>query len=71
MMWDQGMGGFGWLFMASVWLLLVVGVVWLVHSLTDRPVGGAASPARRILDERFAAGELTVEEYEQRRRVLH
>ena len=70
MMWGQGMGGVGWLFMGSVWLLLVGSLVWLVRSVMDQPAGRGGSQARRILDERFAAGELSVEEYEQRRRVL-
>lgn len=70
MMWGYGMGGFGWLFM-TVWLVLVVGlVVWLVRAATGSAGSGDRTGARRILDERFAAGELSVEEYERRRRVL-
>ena len=71
MMWGYGMGGFGWLFMTA-WLVLVVAVVvWLVRTATGSADGGGGRQgAKRILDERFAAGELSVEEYEQRRRVL-
>jgi putative membrane protein len=64
--------------------LLVVGVVLLgvtvVRVLAGGVVDAAAGPplapsdadgsARRILDERYAAGELSTEEYRQRRRVL-
>lgn len=57
---------FGWLFMLIFWALFAIGLVWLVQSLTR----GRDDGARRILDERFAAGELTPEEYEQRRRAL-
>lgn len=62
----MGGWGFGWFFMVTFWALFAVGLVWLVASLGRRGDGGA----RRILDERFAAGELTPEEYEQRRRAL-
>ena len=71
MMWGYGMGGFGWLFMFA-WLVLVIAVVvWLVRTAAGSVDGGdGRQGAKRILDERFAAGELSVEEYEQRRRVL-
>ncbi|HET9102544.1 MAG TPA: SHOCT domain-containing protein [Solirubrobacteraceae bacterium] len=37
----------------------------------DRGVGGAEEePALRILDRRLATGEITVEDYEQRKRIL-
>ena len=63
--------------------LLVVGVTLLVITAVRVLVGGIADssdrksialgsggPARRILDERYAAGELSTEEYQHRRRVL-
>jgi len=79
------MMGFGagmswmWLF----WLLLVVGVA-LVAVVAVRAVGGGltggnrgaqgrqseTSGARQLLDERYARGELTTEEYRERLRVL-
>ena len=70
MMWGYGMTWFGWVFMVALWVLVVVGIVWLIRSLADRGDGFGPSSARRILDERFASGELSVEEYEERRRVL-
>lgn len=73
------MGGFGmgaaWLF----WLLIVVGVVLVIVLLVRllgsgrRPAGrtGAGrSAARQLLDERYARGELTSEEYQERVRTL-
>lgn len=72
--------GMGWMWL--FWLLLIVGVVVLLvlavrvfgGGLTDR-AGGAApshgpSRAQEILDERYARGELTTEEYRERLRVL-
>lgn len=67
MMWGYGFGWFGWLMMLAVWVLFVAGVVWLVRNLATP---GSDYGARRILDDRFARGELSAEEYEQRRRVL-
>ncbi len=69
MMWGYGFG-LGWLLMVAWWALVVVGIVWLVRSLSGRQDEADPRSARRILDERFAAGELSVEEYEERRRVL-
>jgi putative membrane protein len=70
MMWGHGFGWFGWLFMMGFWVLLVVGIVWLVRSFADRDDPAVSSNARRILDERFASGELSADEYQERRRVL-
>ena len=69
MMWGYGFGWLGWLLMTAWWVLVIAGVVWLVRTAGSR--GTAGDGARRILDERFASGDLTVEEYEQRRRALH
>ncbi len=65
-------------------VLLVVGVTLLVVTVVRVLVGGiagssdrasvaqpaATGSARRILDERYAAGELSTEDYQHRRRVL-
>lgn len=79
----MGMGmGMGWMWL--FWLLLVIGVVLLVV-LAVRAVGGgitrgtssggtapspARSRAREVLDERYARGELTSEEYRERLQTL-
>lgn len=69
MMWDGGTSWVGWIFMAGWWVLAVLAVVWLVRAAAG-PAGNGRDSARRILDERFAAGELSLEEYEERRRLL-
>jgi len=68
-MWGYGLSWFGWLAMAAWWVLVVVGVVWLVRAAVS-PGDHSGTSARRLLDERFAAGDLSVEEYDQRRRAL-
>lgn len=79
-MMDGGMMG-GWfmvlwtLLILAVIALAVAGVVWLVRNM-DRSRGdgrggaGVRSAAREELDRRFAAGELSRDEYLERRRDL-
>ena len=79
----MGSGGMGW--MTIFWLLLVLGVVVLVvvavrafgggvtRPTGEPPPGGAGqgrSRARHVLDERYARGEITTEEYRERLAVL-
>jgi putative membrane protein len=71
--------GFGWMWL--FWLLIIVGVALLVVVVV-RAVGGGTtrdgpaapgsgpSAARRVLDERYARGELSTEEYQERIRTL-
>jgi putative membrane protein len=69
----MGGGAFMWfwaIFAVVVLALLVVGVVWLVRTLASPGSGGATSTARQELDLRYARGELTREEYQQRRADL-
>ncbi|BCW45416.1 SHOCT domain-containing protein [Arthrobacter sp. StoSoilB5] len=81
MMWGYGMGN-GWMW---IWgLLTLIGLAILVL-LAVRMFGAGygtgsrhtsdlqspgRSPARQILDERFARGELTADEYRERVKVL-
>jgi putative membrane protein len=78
-MWHDGWGSGQWIAAISVmmvvfWGLIVVGVVALVRS--TRADGHTHAPptrsndARRILDERFARGEIDADEYAHRRDVL-
>ena len=82
---DFGMGGMGlaWIFwlllIAGVILLAVVLVKALTRSAggngpTDRQgpprTGTGPARAREILEERYARGEISTEEYQERRRIL-
>ncbi|EXJ50646.1 SHOCT domain-containing protein [Microbacterium sp. MRS-1] len=73
-----GMGG-GWLFgvliAAGVVLLIILLVRFLGGGMKhDRPdeqnMPSRSSSARQLLDERYARGDLTTEEYQERIRVL-
>lgn len=72
--------GWGWLFGALLLaglLLLTVVAVRVIGGGVRRDGPGAGGPGRdagdegrRLLDERYARGEISTEEYQQRRRVL-
>jgi putative membrane protein len=62
------MSGFGWIAMLVWWALVVAVIVWLVRAATATRT---TPTARQLLDQRFAAGEINAEEYQERRRVLH
>ncbi|KUG52607.1 SHOCT domain-containing protein [Kocuria sp. CPCC 205292] len=86
MMWGDGMGGgMGWMWLFWLLLILgtVVLVVVLVKALTGGSgggtrQGGSAPPptgagprrSREILEERYARGEISTEEYRERLRTL-
>lgn len=61
---------FMWLFGLLVVAAVVVGIVFLVRSLSAGSVRPGRSRALEVLEERFARGEIDREEFEQRRRAL-
>jgi putative membrane protein len=74
---DNHMGdwGAGWwivmmLMMVVFWALVIVGVVWLVRSLTTGHHRGHGSDPLAVLDHRLASGEISIEEYRERRELL-
>jgi putative membrane protein len=61
------------LVMVAFWALVIFGIVALFRGPvrpSPRRVGGAGGDAQRILDERFARGEIDAEEYRSRKSVL-
>jgi putative membrane protein len=69
-------GWFGWWPLGGLlWLLVVglavVGVIAVARRLLGRTDGfGANSGSRKVLDERYARGEIDREEYLQRRKDI-
>ena len=62
-------GGRMWLWgtlMVLFWVAIIAGVVWLVSRGRTGTAGTTSSRARDILDERYAQGELSTEEYLER-----
>lgn len=72
-LWGMHDGWFGWWPMGGlIWILvlglLIVGVLAVVRERPGQNVGsGANSEARRVLDERYARGEIDRDEYLRRR----
>ena len=75
--WHDGWGPGAWLAMAFVmvvfWTIVVAAIIALVR--TDRgrgpgEIGRRTDDALRILDERFARGEIDADEYTKRRDLL-
>jgi putative membrane protein len=83
MMWGNGWNGMGWngmgwggwimmiLIVAAVWAVVAVVGIAIFRGLRSRGnVTSTTGGAARILDERFARGEIDTDEYEARRDAL-
>jgi len=70
----HGYGGFGWLIMIVFWAIIIAVIVLLVRWAMSSSLRFQSSPrenqAMKILDERYARGEIDREEYEQKRKDL-
>lgn len=68
----NGMGwgmGFGWVF----GILVVVAIIWFIVRVTNTDsvnVNHTNKSALDILNERYANGEISREEYEEKKRVI-
>jgi putative membrane protein len=64
-------GGFiGGLFMLFFWVLIIVGAVFFLKSLTQDQNKKQHKDSMEILKERYAKGEINEEEFEQRKKDL-
>jgi putative membrane protein len=65
----MGLGGFGFLWMAIFWIVIVVAAIWFVGNLFPRSASGH-SPTNTpesdvdIAKRRYARGEISQEEYQ-------
>lgn len=75
MNWDSGWSWGAWLGMGLImvvfWSVIVAAAVALIRSLGHRGPSQAGEDPLRILDQRFARGEITQDEYTYRRELLH
>jgi putative membrane protein len=63
--------GYGGLWMIIFWILVVIGIVFLIKFAVDRTSsqsGGAS--AMDVLKRRYASGEISKEEYEEKKKEL-
>jgi len=78
MMGSGMMGGFGWgwympIIMIIFWGLVIWGIVALVRGVSSPSSTGSYAPADsalEILNRRYARGEITKQEYEERKKDL-
>jgi putative membrane protein len=66
-----GMGGGWWILMFIFWLLVLIGIVLLIKYLWEH--GGAKTEnesAIEILKKRYANGEISKEEFEEKKKDI-
>lgn len=67
----RGFGyGFGFIFPLLFWVLLLVGLFFLVRRKQDWREWHGVRSGEAVLAERYAKGEISEEEYRQRKAVL-
>jgi putative membrane protein len=69
--WGPGWGWIGGLVIAGFWIVIIVAaIVILRRELPELQQRFSAPPALRLLEERYARGEITRDEFLHRRHVL-
>ena len=74
--WGYYGAGYGWagffgpIFMLLFWALIIWAIVAFVHWTTTQGSEKKASSAMAILEERYAKGEISKEEFEGKKRDL-
>lgn len=72
---DWGMGWIGVVFMIAFWVLVILGLVFLIRWLaglgrSQRSSEGGRDEALEILRERYAKGDIGKEEFEEKKKDL-
>lgn len=76
MYWNDGNGWFAWFWMIFMMLIVWGGIIGVIIYVArggthhHHPPTESRNDSERILDERFARGEIDESEYRQRRAIL-
>lgn len=68
--WDGGWGIVWGLAMAAFWIAVIVVIVVMLRAVARRPDAVSRGSALELLEERYARGEVTRDEFLDRRAVL-
>ncbi len=71
-MMNDGQHWFGGGFMWVIWILIILAIIWGIKEVTtssNKP-GGKQQTALDILKERYARGDITHQEFEQKKKDL-
>ena len=63
------MGFFGWTMMILFWIAVLIVIIWAIRSLSTKPTPTTQTPLE-LLEQRFAAGEIDREDFEERKQLL-
>ncbi|HEQ98927.1 MAG TPA: SHOCT domain-containing protein [candidate division Zixibacteria bacterium] len=62
---------YGGLWMIIFWVLVVIGIVFLIKFTVDRTSSRSQEPsAMEVLKRRYASGEISKEEYDEKKKDL-
>ena len=70
---NGGMMGFGWIIMILFWILIIIGIVFLIRGIVEQSRLESRSKdesALEILKKRYAKGEISKEEFEEKKRDI-
>jgi putative membrane protein len=70
MSWDSGWGIVWGLAIGAFWIAVIAVIVVMLRAVTRRPEGVGGGSALELLEERYARGEVTRDEFLERRAVL-
>lgn len=62
--------GFGSIFMLLFWILVIIGLLYFLKHLFGSKALDEKETAEDILKKRYAAGEITTDEFHQKRLLL-
>ena len=69
-MWHSGWGIVWGLAIAAFWIAVIAVIVVMLRAVTRRPDGLGGGSALELLEERYARGEVSRDEFRERRAVL-